>query len=233
MTIDRTRESRWAGVANAVMHRPIAVLVPVLALLFALGSPFLRLQQGVPNASIFPAGLESRDAYVALVNEFPKGETTPITVLADVNGLPTDPANVRAVADYAARLDAIHGVDRVESPFSNLRNPQTGAPLTVDEIVALYSGPQIPAQLQALLGSYVHGSTVRLDVISPLDPARPAGTAVVPLVRGTDPGAGIRTEVVPRSGRSSGSSRRATCQTCSTSSRSGSPSPATRSSCSA
>ena len=193
--LDRSRESRWAGVAQAVMRRPIAVLVPVLALLFVLGSPFFRLQQGVPNASIFPAGLESRDGYHALVTEFPMGETTPITVLADVQGSPTDPGNVRALADYARSLDGIDGIDRVESPFSNLTNPATGAPLTTDELVALYSQPRLPAQLQALLASYIHGSTVRLDAISPIDPAQPAGTAVVSTVRATYPGNGIRAEV--------------------------------------
>ena len=193
--LDRTRESRWAGVARMVMRRPIAVLIPVLALLFLLGSPFFRLQQGVPNASIFPAGLESRDAYYALVNRFPKGETTPITILADVQGSPTDPANVRALADYAARLDALDGIDRVESPFSNLTNPETGAALSVDEIVALYSAPQRPAQLQALVDAYVHGSSVRLDAVSPLDPSQPQGTALIATVRTTDPGASIRTQV--------------------------------------
>jgi RND superfamily putative drug exporter len=193
--IDRTRESRWAGVARMVMRRPIAVLVPVLALLFLLGSPFFRLQQGVPNASIFPAGLESRDAYFALVTEFPKGETTPITILADVPGSPTDPTNVRALVDYAARLARITGIDRVESPFSNLANPETGAPLSPEEVVALYSAAQLPPQLQALLEAYVHGSTVRLDAISPLDPAQPAGTAVVSAVRTADPADGIRIQV--------------------------------------
>ena len=193
--IDRTRESRWAGVARMVMRRPIAVLIPVLALLFLLGSPFFRLQQGVPNASIFPAGLESRDAYFALVTEFPKGETTPITILADVPGSPTDPANVRALVDYAARLARITGIDRVESPFSNLANPETGTPLSADEIVALYSAAQRPPRLQALLDAYVHGSTVRLDAVSPLDPAQPAGTAVVSAVRTADPGEGIRIQV--------------------------------------
>jgi RND superfamily putative drug exporter len=193
--IDRTRESRWAGVARMVMRRPVAVLVPVLALLFLLGSPFFRLQQGVPNASIFPAGLESRDAYFALVTEFPKGETTPITILADVQGSPTDPANVRALVDYAGRLDAIDGIDRVESPFSNLRNPETAAPLRANEIVALYSAPQLPPQLQALLSAYVHGSSVRFDAISPLDPAQPAGTALISTVRTTDPGADIHVQV--------------------------------------
>jgi len=160
-----------------------------------LGSPFLRLQQGVPNASIFPAGLESRDAYFALINEFPKGETTPITILADVQGSPTDPANVRTLADYAARLDAMDGIDRVESPFSNLTNPQTGAALSPNEVVALYSAPQLPPQLQGLLSAYVHGSTVRLDAVSPLDPAQPAATAMIATVRATDPGSGVRVQV--------------------------------------
>ncbi len=40
--------------------------------------PFLRLEQGVPGAEIYPAGVESRDAYVALQTEFAPGETTPI-----------------------------------------------------------------------------------------------------------------------------------------------------------
>jgi len=49
---------------------PIAVLVPTLAILLVAGSPFLRLEQGVPGAEIYPPGVESRDAYVALQTEF-------------------------------------------------------------------------------------------------------------------------------------------------------------------
>ena len=52
--------------------------------------PVLRLEQGVPGAEIYPAGVESRDAYVALQTEFAPGETTPIVILADVQGSPTD-----------------------------------------------------------------------------------------------------------------------------------------------
>ena len=48
------RHSRWEQVAHAVMRRPIAVLVPVLAVLFIAGSPFFRLQQGVPDATALP-----------------------------------------------------------------------------------------------------------------------------------------------------------------------------------
>ena len=43
---DGLPHSRWERVAHAVMARPIAVLVPVLAVLLIAGSPFLRLEQG-------------------------------------------------------------------------------------------------------------------------------------------------------------------------------------------
>jgi RND superfamily putative drug exporter len=192
-----TSRSRWEGVAQAVMARPILVLIPVLALLLAAGSPFLRLQQGIPDASVLPAGLESREVAVALQNEFRAGETAPINVLADVNGSSTDEANVRALVRYAEALSGIEGIDRVESPFSGLTNPSTGAPLTEDDYVALYALPeaQRPPPVTALLDAYVRGSTVRLDAISPLAPASPAGTAVIPRVRELDPGNGILTQV--------------------------------------
>ena len=85
------------------MRRPIAVLIPTLAFLLLVGSPFLRLEQGVPGAEIYPPGVESRDAYVALQTEFAPGETTPIVILADVTGSPTDRGQHRRPStDYAA-----------------------------------------------------------------------------------------------------------------------------------
>ena len=89
-------DARWERVAHAVMRRPVFVLIPTLAFLLLVGSPFLRIEQGVPGAEIYPPGVESRDAYVALQTEFAPGETTPIVVLADVQGAPTDAANIQA-----------------------------------------------------------------------------------------------------------------------------------------
>ena len=194
--VEPVQTARWERVAHAVMRRPFAVLVPTLLILLIAGSPFLRLEQGVPGAEIYPPGVESRDAYVALQTEFAPGETTPIVILADVVGAPTDLANIKAIAADAARVDALDGIDRVESPFA-IRDPQTGALLTPEQVAALFALPvsQRPAGLDALLARYVHGSTVRLDAISPLPPSRPAATNLVPLIRAIDPGNGIRTEV--------------------------------------
>jgi putative drug exporter of the RND superfamily len=193
---DVVRTSRWQRVAHGVMRHPIAVLVPTLAVLLIAGTPFLRLEQGVPGAEIYPAGMESRDAYVALQEEFAPGETTPIVILADVPGSPTDAATVAALTDYAATLERIDGIDRVEGPYS-VPDPKTGALLPPDQVAALYALPdgQRPAGLDELLARYVRGSTVRLDAISPLSPSVPAATSLIPVIRSTVPGAGITTQV--------------------------------------
>jgi len=194
--VEVARTSRWERVAHAVMRRPIAVLIPTLGFLLILGAPFLRLEQGVPGAEIYPPGVESRDAYVALQTEFAPGETTPIIILADVTGPPTDLANIKALDAYAGQVGALGGVDRVESPFV-IHDPTTGALLTPEQVAALYALPagQRPAGLDALLAQYVRGSTVRLDAISPLAPSRPEATSMIPQIRAIAPGAGITTQV--------------------------------------
>ncbi len=194
---ETTRGSRWEALARRVMAHPVVVLVPVLAVLFVAGSPFFRLEQGVPGASIYPPGLESRDAYVALQTEFPAGETTPIQILVTVPGDPTSQANATALASYAARLETIPGIGRVEGPFSHLVNPQTGTALTPQEVGALYAGPaaQRPPAIGQLLAAYVRGSVVRLDAISPYDPAVPAATSLIPELRAISPMPGAYVQV--------------------------------------
>ncbi|HEV8489375.1 MAG TPA: MMPL family transporter [Candidatus Limnocylindrales bacterium] len=196
----RADRGRWERVAHAVMRRPIRVLVPTLTLLLLAGAPFLRLQQGVPGAEIYPAGLESRDAYVALQQEFPRGETTPIVVLADVTGAPTEAGNAAALARVAADLAAVDGIDRVEGPFS-LTDPTTGQPMSPDAVAQVWTTPrdQLPPDLATALArfeaAYVRGSTVRMDAISPVDASRPQATNLIPVIRGLDTGQLVRIQV--------------------------------------
>ena len=197
---EAARPSRWESVARGVMRRPVLVLVPTLAILLAAGGPFLRLEQGVPGAEIYPPGLESRDAYVALQTEFPAGETTPIVILADVEGDPTSADNALALARYVDALTDIEGIDRVEGPFS-LVDPSTGQPMSPEMVAQVWSAPReaLPPALAEGLGrleaAYVRGSTVRLDAISPYNAAEPVATDMIPVVRDLDPGEGVTTEV--------------------------------------
>ncbi len=194
--VDVVRTSRWERVAHAVMARPVFVLIPTLAFLLIIGSPFLRIEQGVPGAEVYPAGVESRDAYVALQTEFAPGETTPIIILVDVPGSPTDVATITSITDYTATIDAVENVDRVEGPFT-IHDPTTGALLPPEQVAALYALPdgQRPAGLDELLAQYVRGQTIRLDAISPLSPSKPAATDMIPVIRDIDPGAGSTAQV--------------------------------------
>jgi RND superfamily putative drug exporter len=186
------RRSRWEQVAHGVMRRPIAVLVPVLAFLLLVGSPYLRLQQGVPDATVYPAGVPSRDAWVALQTEFRAGETTPIVILLDTTGA-TNADTIQAVLDLSDQLVALDGIDRVEGPFA-ISNPATGKPLTAAEITSLYAAvsglvpaqpvpPELQAAVQALREAYIRGDTVRIDAVSPYKSSEPAGTALISRVR--------------------------------------------------
>ena len=180
--------SRWERVALGVMKRPIAVLVPVLAFLFVVGSPYLRLEQGVPDATVYPAGIASRDAWVALQTEFRPGETTPIVILLDAKGDPTSLDTITAVMALSARLDGVEGIDRVEGPFG-ITDPTTGQPMTAQQVAQLYAAPasslppQLAAGVQQLRDTYIKGGVIQIDAISPLKSSEPAGTAVIERVR--------------------------------------------------
>jgi RND superfamily putative drug exporter len=182
------RPSRWAQVAHAVMRRPIVVLVPVLTFLLLLGSPFLRLKQGVPDATVNPPGVPSRDAWVALQEEFRAGETTPIVILLDTSGDATGQDTIAAVVALSDRLAALDGVDRVEGPFA-IDDPATGEPLPPAQIAELYAAPPgtLPPELEAgiaqLRETYLRGSTIRVDPISPYSSADPAATDMISEVR--------------------------------------------------
>ncbi len=190
------RTSRWEHVAMWVMRHPIKVMIPTLAILLIAAYPYFHLVQGVPGAEVYPPGVESRDAYVALQTEFAPGETTPIVILADVAGSPTDIATIKAIDAYAAELAAIDGIDRVEGPFA-ISDPATGLPLSPERVAALYALPagQRPPGLDALLAQYVRGDTIQLAAISPLAPSSPHATNLIPVVRAVDPGDGITTQV--------------------------------------
>ena len=147
----------------------------------------------MPGAEIYPAGLESRDAYVALQTE-PRGETTPIVILAESTAhRSTRPT--RAPADLAARLAAIAGIDRVEGAYS-ITDTSTGEPMSAEAIAQLYATPrdQLPAEVAprwtSLRGS-TSGSTVRMDAISLIDASQPDASDIIPVIRALDGADGI------------------------------------------
>ena len=184
----------WERIAAGVMRRPVAVLLPILVLLLAFGIPFLGEKQGLPGASVLPASYEARQAWDTIEAEFPTGETRPIDLLVTVAGDPLSNTNATALASYSARLRSLSGVTRVDGPYS--LTDTVGQPLPTSTVVGLLSQPRnsMPAGLAGLLGADIRGSTVHIQLISPLA-GTPAAESLVSSIRLLQPGAGLSVAV--------------------------------------
>jgi len=175
------------------MAHPVAVLVPTLALLLVLGMPFLQVRQAVPDATMYPESMESREAFMTLRTDFAPGQTNPLIILAEVEGDPTSEQTLYRLADYARALEDVDGVARVESFFTGVPNPLTGEPLTTAQVIAAYGEPGLRDFLQPLLDRYTQGSTVRIDAVSPYLTSAPETGDLVAAVRDLEAAPGMTT----------------------------------------
>jgi RND superfamily putative drug exporter len=108
-------EGPWARLAAWVMERPIAVLVPTLAVLVLLGAPFLHVRFNAPDFRILPESVPSRQWYDRLEAAFGPGPFAPIVLAVRTTGDATSPENLAALFDYSRRLAADPRVERVDS----------------------------------------------------------------------------------------------------------------------
>jgi len=116
VTATPSGDGPWARFARWVMARPVAVLVPTLAVLVVLGTPFLHVRFNAPDDRILPETVPSRAAFDELTSAFGPGPFAPIALAIRTNdGSPaTTPANVAALYDYSRRLAADARIVRVD-----------------------------------------------------------------------------------------------------------------------
>src|SRR5438067_2052642 len=163
----------WYTIATTVMRRPILILVPVVAFILVLGSPFLHLRLANNDVTALPKHEESRAAFDRLVNEFPGGNQTHISVVVEYSGVgapdgagaPGDPlarARVPELVELARKIAALPNADTITSPVTF--DPRLGPA----EYAALYAQPrsQLPQQLQALIRGTVGEHIVVFDVVT-------------------------------------------------------------------
>jgi RND superfamily putative drug exporter len=108
-------EGAWSRLAWWVMRRPVAVLVPTLALLLALGTPFLHVRFNAPDARILPENAPSRASFDRLTEAFGPGPFAPIVLAIRTRGPAVDGDNLDALYDYSRRLAADARIERVDS----------------------------------------------------------------------------------------------------------------------
>jgi len=81
MAADRAENGRWGRIAQAVMRRPVPVLIGILVLLGVLTAPFAKVHFGGIDERMLPAGTQSRVVSERLGADFTGAGLRPIQVL--------------------------------------------------------------------------------------------------------------------------------------------------------
>ena len=173
----------WHGLALRVMRRPLLVLLPIVALLLLMASPFLQIKIANGDVGMLPPAAETRRGYDQL-QEFPgQGQTRFNVVVSYGRGRPLTTERVGDLYDFAQRIKQIPGVENVESLVSF--DPS----LSRSAYQALLTQPAAaqPARLQAI----VHGTTgsqiAVLSVVTKHGQESDASRAIVHSLRSMTP----------------------------------------------
>jgi RND superfamily putative drug exporter len=172
----------WERLARRVMARPVRVLVPTLALLLVLGTPFLSVRFNAPDATILPAYVPSRQSLDLLQGAFGEGDFAPLWLAVRTPGPATDPQNVAALFDYTRRLESDPRVTHVDSIVD--LDPR----LSRTQYQVLYADPtRVPDRYAAAaLAASTRGDLTFVQVFTPYGPNAQQGRALVREMR--DPG---------------------------------------------
>ncbi|MEY4072369.1 MAG: hypothetical protein RLY94_524, partial [Chloroflexota bacterium] len=201
----------WARLARAVMRRPLAVALPTLALLIALGTPWLGVRFNAPDGSILPERVPSRQALDALTDAFGEGSFSPMTAAVRTDGPVTSAANIKLLYDWVQALQADPRVARVDSIVSI--DPR----LTLTQYQLLYSSSSTdggagsdagsaapPDRYAAQILSFTTAGDLTTVSITPTNgPNRPESRALVGELRAAHPGmigAGTPSAITPPAG---------------------------------
>jgi RND superfamily putative drug exporter len=182
----RQGHGAWSWVASRVMHRPLLIAAPVLAFLLLLGSPILSLElstgQNLEDLPRTPA----RTGFEILLDEFPAGETDPITLALTWSGSDLEqgisPDRQAALAGYIDSVEALSNVTEVESV---LTPPGGMDPQQWSQLLALPASqwPEAAQPATQVVAGFVGEDTTRLRVFTDLLPDSDAGRALVGDIR--------------------------------------------------
>ena len=165
----------WSRLAWWVMARPVAVLVPTLALLLVLGTPFLHVRFNAPDARILPESVPSRAAFDRLAEQFGPGPFAPIVLAIRTDGPAIDPSNLGRLHEYSRRLATDPRVERIDSLVDV--DPR----LSVEQYALLYGAGERPPDrfVQEALAATTRADLTAFTITTKFGPNDAEGRALV------------------------------------------------------
>jgi RND superfamily putative drug exporter len=127
---DPSRGNGWRRWALLVMRRPVMFALGGIAILLILATPILRLNIGLPDDRVLPAGAESHQVQQTMRDDFASIATGDVDVLVP-GVLPAERA--ADLTDYATRLSRVPGVQAVDSAIGRVVHGQVSPPTPLDK----------------------------------------------------------------------------------------------------
>ena len=148
----------WGELAKRVMRRPVAMALPVLALLAVLALPLLKVDFGMPDDRVLPSTASSRQAGDALRDDFTADDTSAFDVVSEG---PID------VPRYATEMSLLPGVERVDTSAGTF---VTGTEVAASPLDMRFAAPD----------------SQRLSVVTALDPRSDEAKDLLATIRSAD-----------------------------------------------
>lgn len=158
-----SNNSLWRWLAEQVVARPLTYFFAVLALLLALGLPFLSAKFGVSDYRITPEQSKSRQFFDTYAKQFDIKELTPILLLIETpHGFILSQHNLAHLYTLVHQLASNKAVADIRGIISS------DSPLTKKQYYALYSTPAklLGGSIKALLAATTGHSFTVLTVNS-------------------------------------------------------------------
>ena len=94
-------EGIWSKIANTVMDRPWAVLIPTLIILLGAGLPFLQADFSIASRDALPPDDETRVGFEHMDEKWPEGAVNSATIVVDFDGEdPLSEQNIRGMHQW-------------------------------------------------------------------------------------------------------------------------------------
>ncbi len=179
-----SRNGFWHRVSTVVMRRPWAVLLPLMAFLLLLGAPFLHIHLGPGDVSVLPQDAESRRGDAVLRQQFPRGETTLITVVLHYpDDSPLSARHVGQAYDLSRWLATRRGIARVESPVAPAPSMTRAQAQQLFALPAAQRPPALREALERGVGRHI----IAVAAYTPLRAGSREARALVQSIRTSHP----------------------------------------------
>ena len=135
----------WSKIANFVMERPWAVLIPTLILLLGAGLPFFQAEFSMASRDALPPDDETRIGYEHLDEKWPESAANSALIVIDFDGEdPLQEDNIRLMYRWAS--EQVND-SRVLDGFGYALGPEPG--MSEDAVVDFWQSEELTPQMDA------------------------------------------------------------------------------------